>query len=144
VGCKVVVVVGTNDVVLLEVVGCTVVVVVGTIDVVLLDVVGCTVVVVVGSTVVVVVVSSTVVVVIGAAVIVNAALQVTISVSVVAVTSRSPNVAPGSMVIFATASVAEFTCVLLTVMPVPLKDAKVTSLVKLEFEPVIVTSRVAP
>ena len=87
--------------VLLEVVGCTVVVVVGTSDDVLLEVVGSTV---------------EVVVVTGAAVMVNAAVQVTISVSVVAVTSRAPTVAPGSMVIFATASVAEFTCVLLTVI----------------------------
>ena len=48
VGCAVVVVVGTSDEVLLEVVGCTVVVV-GTSDEVLLEVVGCTVVVVVGT-----------------------------------------------------------------------------------------------
>jgi hypothetical protein len=44
----VLVVVGTIDVVVLDVVGCTVVVVVGTSDDVLLDVVGCNVVVVVG------------------------------------------------------------------------------------------------
>ena len=75
---------------------------------------------------------------------VNAAVQVTVSVSVVAVTSRAPTVAPGAMLIFATASVAEFTCVLLTVIPLPLKAATVTPLIKFVFMPVIVTSRVAP
>ena len=77
---------------------------------------------------------------------VNAAVQVTISVSVVAVTSRSPNVASGAMVIVATAWVGSVsvTTVLMTVIPVPLKDATVTPLEKLVFEPVIVTSRVAP
>jgi hypothetical protein len=75
---------------------------------------------------------------------VNAAVQVTVSPPVVAVTSRSPNVASGSIVIYATASVAEFICVLLIVMPGPLRDATVTLLEKLVFEPVIVTSRLAP
>ena len=77
---------------------------------------------------------------------VNAAVQVIISVSVVAVTSRSPNVASGAMVIVATARVGSVsgTTVLMTVIPVPLKDATVTPLEKLVFDPVIVTSRVAP
>ena len=100
-------------------------------------VVDCTVVVVVGST-------EEVVVVTGAPVMVNAVGQVTISVPVVTVTSRAPTVAPGSMVILATASVVEFTFVLLTVMPVPLKDATVTPSAKLVSTPVIVTSRVVP
>jgi len=48
------------------------------------------------------------------------------------------------MLIFATASVAEFTCVLLTVIPLPLNDATVKPAVKFVFRPVIVTSRVYP
>jgi len=99
---------------------------------------------VVGSTDVVVVVGNSVVVVVGAAVTVNAAVQVTTSGPVVAVTSHAPNDAPGAMLIFATASVAEFTCVLLTVIPLPLNDATVTPAVKFVFRPVIVTSRVDP
>ena len=123
--------------------------VVGSIDVVV--VAGCVVVVVTSSVVVllvsgnVVVVSGiTVVVVTGAAVTVNAAEQVTVSPPVVAVTLRAPNVAPESMVIVAITSVAKINTVLLTVIPVPLKDATVTPLEKLVFKPVIVTSRVAP
>ena len=82
-------------------------------------------VVVVGSTVLVVVGGSTVevVVVTGAAVMVNAAVQVTISVPVVTVTSHAPTGASAAMVIFATAWAGEVTRVLLTVIPVQMKDA---------------------
>ena len=114
-------------------------------------VVGATVVVVLASLVVVVgcdvvVVGCSVVVVTGAAVMVNAnaAVQATTSLPVVTVTSRAPTGASRAMVIFTTASVVEFTCMLLTVMPVPLKDATVKPAVKFVFRPVIVTSRGDP
>jgi hypothetical protein len=120
-----------------------VVVVVGsTIEVVVVDstvvVVGCSVVVVVGGSTV------EVVVVTGAAVTVNATVQVTISVPVVTVTSHAPTGASAAMVIFATAWAGEVTRVLLTVMPVQLKDALLTPSTKLVSAPVMVTSRVAP
>ena len=83
------------------------------------------------------------VVVTGAAFIVKAAVQVTISVPVVTVTSHAPSGAFVAMVIFAITSVEEVTVMLLTVIPVQ-KDAFESSCVKLVFEPVIVTSRVAP
>ena len=92
---------------------------------------------VVGSTVEVVVVT-------GAAVMVNAAVQVTISVPVVTVTSHAPTGASEAMVIFTTAWAGEITRVLLTVMPVQLKDALLTPSTKLVSTPVMVTSRVAP
>ena len=100
----------------------------------------------VGATVVVVVVGATVevVVVTGAAVMVNAAGQVTVSPPVVTVTSQAPNGASEAMVIVATARAGEITRVLLTVMPVLLKDALVTPFTKLVSAPVMVTSRVAP
>ena len=85
-----------------------------------------------------------VLVVTGAAVMVNAAVQVTISVPVVTVTSHTPTVALGAMVICAIAWVGELTTVLLTVMPVLLNDALVRPFEKLVFDPVMVTSRVAP
>ena len=112
-------------------------------------VVGSTVVVVLASLVVVVgcdvvVVGCSVVVVTGAAVTVNAAVQVTISVTVVTVTSHAPTGASGAMVIFATAWAGEITRVLLTVMPVPLKDALLKPAAKLVSTPVMITSRVAP
>jgi len=77
---------------------------------------------------------------------VNAAVQFTVSPPVVAVTSRSFNVASEAMVIVAMAWVGSLsvTTVLLTVMPGPLNVATVTPLEKLVFEPVIVISRVAP
>ncbi len=103
-------------------------------------------VVVVGSTVLVVVGGSTVevVVVAGAAVTVNAAGHVTVSPPVVTVTSHAPNGASAAMVIVATARAGEITRVLLTVMPVLLKDALVTPFSTLVSAPVMVTSRVAP
>jgi len=91
---------------------------------------------------VVVVSGITVVVVTGAAVTVNAAEQVTVSPPVVAVTLRAPNVAPESMVIVATTWVGSVTAVLLTVIPLPLKDATVSPSEKWVSTPVMVTSRV--
>ena len=94
---------------------------------------------------VVVVEDDEIVVLTRAAVIVNAAGQVIISVPVVTVTLRAPNVAPAAMVILATASVGALTFVLLTVIPRTAESAqRITLVEKLVFAPVIVTLRVAP
>ena len=68
---------------------------------------------------------------------VNAATQLTTSVPVVTVTSPAATGAAGAMVIFTTASVAEFTCMLLTVIPLPLKDAMLKPAAKLVSAPVM-------
>jgi len=75
---------------------------------------------------------------------VNATGQVTVSPPVVTVTSRAPTGASRAMVIFATAWAGEITRVLLTVMPVLLKDALLKPSTKLVSTPVMVTSRFAP
>ena len=75
---------------------------------------------------------------------VNATGQVTVSPPVVTVTSRAPTGASRAMVIVATAWVRSVTTVLMTVIPLPLKDATVKPLEKLVSTPVMVTSRFAP
>ena len=78
----------------------------------------------------------------GLGVIVNAAVQVIISVPVVTVTLRAPNVAPAAMVILATASVEALTlCAVDRNTGAAESRSRKHHSAKLVFDPVIVTSR---